>query len=79
MSYTVHQAKTNLSRLIKEAESGQEVIIKRGKIPVARLVAIEAAPEATMAAPQSQTAKVTSKHEPFDPMTDEELAELGLE
>src|SRR5580658_9174828 len=31
MSYTVHQAKTNLSRLIKEAEGGKEVIITRGK------------------------------------------------
>ena len=31
MSYTVHQAKTNLSRLIKEAESGKEVVITRGK------------------------------------------------
>ena len=41
MSYTVHQAKTNLSRLIKEVESGKEVIIRRGKVPVAKLVAIE--------------------------------------
>ena len=40
MSYTVHEAKTNLSRLIKEAESGKEVIITRGKEPVAKLVPI---------------------------------------
>jgi prevent-host-death family protein len=40
MSYTVHQAKTNLSRLIKEAEKGTEVVITRGKKPVAKLVAI---------------------------------------
>ena len=40
MSYTVHQAKTNLSRLIKEAESGKEVIITRGKEPVVKLVPI---------------------------------------
>ena len=40
MSYTVHQAKTNLSRLIKEAENGTEVVITRGKKPVAKLVPI---------------------------------------
>jgi antitoxin (DNA-binding transcriptional repressor) of toxin-antitoxin stability system len=38
--YTVHQAKTNLSRLIEEAEKGNEVVIARGKTPVAKLVAI---------------------------------------
>src|ERR1039458_9004436 len=40
MSYTIHQAKTNLSRLIKEAQKGKEVIIARGKQPVAKLVPI---------------------------------------
>ena len=76
MNYTVHQAKTNLSRLIKEAESGQEVIIARGKQPVARLIAIEnAADEPTPGGTASQS-KVAS--EPFDPLTDEELKELDL-
>ena len=37
---TIHQAKTNLSRLIHKAASGEEVIIARGARPVARLVAI---------------------------------------
>lgn len=37
---TIHEAKTNLSRLILQAASGQEVIIARGPKPVARLVAI---------------------------------------
>src|SRR4029077_10592634 len=40
MKYTVHQAKTNLSRLLEEASAGKEVIIARGKEPVAKLVAI---------------------------------------
>ena len=43
MSYTVHQAKTNLSKLIKEAESGKEVVITRGKKPVAKIVPIDSA------------------------------------
>jgi prevent-host-death family protein len=35
---TIHQAKTNLSRLIQKASAGEEVIIARGSKPVARLV-----------------------------------------
>lgn len=38
---TIHQAKTQLSRLIEKAERGEEVIIARGKHPVVRLVPIE--------------------------------------
>jgi prevent-host-death family protein len=42
---TIHEAKTNLSRLIKKVERGEEVIISRGQRPVVRLVAIEATPK----------------------------------
>ena len=35
---TVHTAKTQLSKLIEQAERGEEVIIARGKTPVACLV-----------------------------------------
>lgn len=35
---TIHEAKTNLSRLIQKASAGEEVIIARGDKPVARLV-----------------------------------------
>ena len=38
MRYTTHQAKTHLSRLLDEASTGAEVIIAKGKNPVARLV-----------------------------------------
>ena len=37
---TIHRAKTNLSRLIKRASAGEEVIIARGSKPVARLVPV---------------------------------------
>lgn len=35
---TIHNAKTQLSKLIERVERGEEVVIARGKIPVARLV-----------------------------------------
>jgi prevent-host-death family protein len=37
----IHEAKTNLSRLIKKSCQGEEIIIARGKDPVVRLVPIE--------------------------------------
>jgi prevent-host-death family protein len=37
---TIHEAKTNLSRLLQKASAGEEVIISRGSVPVARLVPI---------------------------------------
>jgi prevent-host-death family protein len=40
-TYTVHAAKTNLSKLIERMEKGEEVIIARGRRPVARLVPID--------------------------------------
>ena len=38
MIYTTHQAKTHLSRLLDEVAHGAEVVIAKGKKPVARLV-----------------------------------------
>jgi prevent-host-death family protein len=40
MVYTTYEARTHLSRLLREAEAGQEVIILRGKRPVAKIVPI---------------------------------------
>lgn len=39
-SVKVHEAKTNLSKLIARAQRGEEVVIARGKTPVVRLVPI---------------------------------------
>jgi prevent-host-death family protein len=40
MQFTVHTAKTQLSKLIDAALAGEEVIIAKGSRPVVRLVAI---------------------------------------
>jgi len=77
MSYTGHQAKTNLSRLIKEAQSGKEVIITRGKDPVAKIVPITSA--AKKRVPGSMKGLIWSAPDAFDPLTDEEMRELGFE
>ncbi len=36
--FTVHEAETNLSKLIEQAEACEEVIIARGNKPAVRLV-----------------------------------------
>ena len=41
----IHEAKTNLSRLLEEVAAGQEVIIAKAGKPMARLVPLEAAPK----------------------------------
>ena len=38
--FTIHEAKTNLSRLIEKACRGEEIIIARGSEPVVRLVPV---------------------------------------
>ena len=38
---TVHEAKTHLSRLLREVVEGEDVVITRSGRPVARLVPIE--------------------------------------
>jgi prevent-host-death family protein len=39
-TFTIHEAKTNLSKLLQKVAAGEEVVIARGKKPVARLVAV---------------------------------------
>lgn len=40
MQVTIHAAKTNLSKLIELARAGEEVVIAKGKTPVARIVPV---------------------------------------
>lgn len=80
MAYTVHQAKTHFSRLLKEAEAGQEVIVMRGNKPVAKLVAIdEPHPETPFRLMGAFRDKVSWTEDAFDPLTDAELTEMGFE
>ncbi len=77
MNYKVHQAKTHLSRLIEEAENGKEVTISRGDKPAVKLVPIEQAP--TRRVPDELKGQISYTPDAFDPLTDEEMKELGFE
>jgi len=39
----VHQAKTQLSRLLRRVQAGEEIVIARGGVPVARLFPVRPA------------------------------------
>jgi antitoxin (DNA-binding transcriptional repressor) of toxin-antitoxin stability system len=67
---TIHAAKTNLSKLIERARSGEEIVICRGKEPVARLAQIGAPPKRAFGAYRGQ---FTVPDTFFDPLPEGEL------
>lgn len=69
---TIHQAKTQLSKLIARAEAGEEIVIARGKEAVVRLQPI------AQARPKRQFGALKGKYNLpdeffFDPLPEEEL------
>lgn len=53
----VHQAKTHLSQLLQAVEQGNEVVIARSGVPIARLVAWQA-PAQRVAAPGAMRGQI---------------------
>ena len=68
---TIHDAKTNLSKLLGRVEAGEEIVIARGKTPIARLTPIHAPPAKRRFG--AFKGVVTVGQEFFEPMTDAEL------
>ena len=70
---TIHQAKTNLSKLIERASQGEEIIIARGSKAVARLVPVGAVNGKRQ--PGSWKGKFVLGPEFFEPISESELSE----
>lgn len=68
---TIHQAKTNLSKLIEQAERGEEVLIARGKKVVAKIVPVETSPKRRRLDILRGKLKVTDAF--FEPLPDDVL------
>ena len=66
----VHQAKTQLSRLLARVEGGEEIVIARRGEPVARLVACK---PRSRRQPDVLKGKVILPDNFFDPLPEEEL------
>ena len=66
----VHEAKTQLSRLLSQAEAGEDVVIQRRGEPVARLVAYK--PKGKRQ-PDVLKGKIVVPDSFFEPLPEEEL------
>lgn len=70
--FTVHDAKTNLSKLIERAERGEEVVIARGDKPAVKLVPV--ATTKPKRVPGAYKGQFTVPDSFFDPLPEVELA-----
>jgi prevent-host-death family protein len=75
----VHEAKTTLSQLLAEVEQGEDVVIARNGIPVARLTAIRPAISREPGLWRSYPGWEGFVFDPavLAPMTDKEIEEEG--
>lgn len=81
MEATMHEAKTNLSKLVARARAGEEVILTNGKTrePIARIVPI-GAPDPSAGARSAKrplgiyAGQISIGPEFFEPLPEEELA-----
>ncbi len=66
----VHEAKTHLSRLLAQAEAGEEVIIARNGEPVVRLVAVtKPSKKRVLGADRGRIVISDDFDDPVDPLT----------
>jgi prevent-host-death family protein len=69
---TIHAAKTHLSRLIEDACDGEQIVIARGRTPVARLVPVDRPEPRRAFGAMRGRARVTPAF--FEPLPADELA-----
>lgn len=78
-SVTTHEAKTQLSRLLAEVEAGEEITIRRGDVPIAKLTAIRG--KARRVRPRVGTVTsepIRAASDAFKPLDDQELKVWGI-
>lgn len=78
MTVTIYQAKTHLSRILQQVEMGEEVVVCRGKQPIARIV-----PSSCVKPKRPKVGEPTSPRfkippDAFAPLGTDELKEWAL-
>ena len=64
--HTIHYAKTHLSKLLEQVEDGKEIVLARGRKPIARLIAcseIEKTNRPKIGETTSKSLKISEKRE----------------
>ena len=79
LTITTQEAESSISRYLAAVENGEEVLISRDKIPVAKLVPVEHSQKP----PRPKVGETIDPpfeipNSAFAPLTDEELKEWGL-
>lgn len=67
----MHEAKTNLSKLAAQAAAGEEVILMRGNVPIAKIVPLGATPEPRKPGRFKGVFELDDRF--FDPLPEDEL------
>jgi antitoxin (DNA-binding transcriptional repressor) of toxin-antitoxin stability system len=75
--YSIGEAKTQLSKLVRQAEEGEDVVLRRGREPVARLVALSGDGVTVKRTPGRMRGRL-SVPEDFDEWPEDIAAELGI-
>lgn len=75
VTVNVHEAKTHLSRLLRQAHDGEEIIVAKAGKPYARLVPLATPP------PRRQPGGLDGRVDDafFDPLPEDELAAWDLD
>ena len=77
MQVNVHEAKSQLSKLIEATLRGEEVIIARGDVPVVKMVPVVERPKLVFGIIPELVG--TEAPDFLEPLTDEELREMGID
>jgi len=70
---TIHAAKTNLSQLLARVEAGEEILLARGKEPIAKLVPLHPQPAKRRFGALSGTLHIGPEF--FEPLPEHELSD----
>ncbi len=73
---TIHTAKTTLSQLLARVEAGEEIVLARGKQPVAKLVPYQARKAKRRFGKYKGVITIDDSF--FEPLTEKELKDWGL-
>ena len=75
---TIHQTRTHLSRMLKEVQAGETIVILNGSMPVAKLTAVNRREARRPKVATRTSPPVRYSSDAFRPQSDEDLQEWGL-
>ena len=78
MTVTIHQAKTHFSKILHRVESGEEVVVCRGKQPVAKIVRSDSLRPTRPKVGQPTSPRFVIPEDAFAPLTERDLRDWSL-